>query len=182
MNYSFNNLHPKTQFFVSVFFVIFCVAALAWFALFFLLDRIQSESAEIEAAKIRRVSFEARRTDAKHQEAAFEALQTDIGRVDGIFVEHPLAFFEFLEDLAARNSGSISLALEGQTAGGAETPERLRVTVDGSHRNLSRFVRGIESSPYAADIRAITLRMLNQRSEFSDSLIRLSIDLKLISK
>lgn len=177
----FRNLHPKVQFFLSLCFMAFLVAVLIWFALFSLLDRVRGESAEIEAAKIRRASIEARRSEAKREEVVLAGLKNDVGRVEGVFVEHPLSFFEFLEDMASQSGLSISLALEGQVSG-AGNPERLRVSVDGAYRNLLRFMRGLESAPYAIEIRAIDVQMVNQRSLFSDSSARLVIDLQIISK
>lgn len=177
----FRTLHPRIQFFLSALLVILFVALLFWFALFFVLGRVRGESAEIEAAKIRRASIEVRRNDAKREEAVFAELQTDIGRVEGAFVEHPLSFFEFLEDLASKNTLSIVLALEGQT-NDAGKPEHLRVIVDGIYRNLLRFVRGVESAPYATEIQTITLQMVSQRPAFSDSLARFVIDLRIIQK
>lgn len=176
----FHNLHPRAQFFFFVFCAIFLIAALIWFAFFFLLDRVRTESSEIEAAKIRRASLEARRGGAKREEAALMELQTDIGRIENAFVERPLPFFEFLENLALRDNLAVSLALEGQTTD--EKPERLRVTVSGAYKNLTHFVRGIESSPYETDIRSISLQMTDQRPVFSDSLVRFVIDLKIISQ
>lgn len=179
MNFSYN-LHPKTQFFLAASFVLVGIVALVWFAFFFLLDWVQSESVEIEAAKIRRASIELRRNSAKREEAALEELHTEVGRIEGVFVEYPLIFFEFLENLALRDNLVISLALEGQIA--EKKPERLRVTASGVYRNLLRFVRGVELSPYATDIRGITLQMTDQRPLFSNSLARFVIDLQIISK
>lgn len=173
-------MRPQVQFFLSAAFVILGIAALMWFAFFFLLNRIRIESLEIEAAKIRRASLETRRNEAKREEAALTTeLPTGIGRVESAFVERPLIFFEFLENLALRDNLSVALALEGQTKD--EKPERLRITVSGAYKNLLRFVRGIELSPYETDLQTIALHMTDQRPTFSDSLARLVIDLKIIS-
>lgn len=173
------NLHPKIRFWLSAIFIMACLAALAWFAFFFLLGRIRAESAEIEAAKIRRASLEARRGEAKREDALLAELQTDIARVESVFVERPLDFFEFLEALASRENLTISLSL-GDGAG-AEKPEYLRVTISGRYRNLLRFVRGIEASPYETDIQDAAIQMTEQRPVFSDSLARFVIDLRIIS-
>lgn len=175
-----HNLHPKTQFFLTASFVLVGIAALVWFAFFFLLDRVQSESVEIEAAKIRRASIELRRNSAKREEAVLVELHTEVGRIEGVFVEYPLAFFEFLENLALRDNLAIVLALEGQIA--EKKPEQLRVTISGVYKNLLRFVRGIELSPYETDIRGISLQMTDQRSPFSNSLAHFVLDLQIISK
>lgn len=174
------NLHPKHQFFLSAVFVVSGIAALVWFAFFFLLGRIQNESAEIEAAKIRRASLEARRSEAKREDALFADLQADIARVESVFVERPLAFFEFLENLASRNNLTISLSI-GDGAS-TEKPERLRVSASGRYHNLLRFIRGIEASPYETDIQIIALQMTDQRPVLSDSFARFVIDLKIISQ
>lgn len=176
----FNKLHPKTRFLFSAIFVILGIAALLWFTFFFLLNRVRSESAEIEAAKIRRAAIETRRSETKREETALAELQEGIARIEEAFIDRPLVFFEFLEDIALRNNLAISLSLEDGAA--AEKPEQLRVTVTGAYRNLIRFVRNIESSPYETDIRAVTVQMTNQRPMFSDSLARFIIDLKIISK
>lgn len=172
-------MRPKTQFFLSAAFVILGIAALIWFAFFFLLNRIRMESLEIEAAKIRRTSLEARRNEAKREEVALTELQSDIKRVESAFVEQPLLLFEFLENLALRDNLTVALALEGRTTD--EKPERLRITISGAYKNLLRFVRGIEASRYETEIQTIALQMIDQRPAFSDSLARLVIDLKIIS-
>lgn len=173
-------MHPKTRFFFSVVFVILGMTALVLFTFFFLLNRVRSESAEIETAKIRRTAIETRRSEVKREEAALMELQEGIARIEEAFIDRPLVFFEFLENLASRNNLAILLSLEDGAA--AEKPERLRVTVTGAYRNLIRFIRNIESSPYETDIRAVTMQMISQRPVFSDSLARFIIDLEIISK
>lgn len=179
MKNPFNTMRPQARFFLSAAFIMLGIAALMWFAFFFLLNRIRIESSEIEAAKIRRASLETRRNEAKREEVAFTELQADIGRVESAFVEQPLPLFEFLENLAFRDNLAVALALEGQTAD--EKPERLRITISGAYKNLLRFVRGIELSPYETDIQAIVLQMTDQRPAFSDSLARFIIDLNIVS-
>lgn len=175
----FHNLRPKTAFSFSAFAAIFGVAALVGFAVF-LLGRVRNESAEIEAAKIRRASMEMRRNEAQREESSLAELHREIARVEGAFIGHPLVFFEFLEDLASRNNLAISLSLaEGNSA---ERSERLYITVSGIYRNLLRFVRGIESAPYETDVRGIAVQIANQRSLFSDSLARFAVDLNIISR
>ncbi|MDO8600370.1 MAG: hypothetical protein Q7R73_01970 [bacterium] len=177
----FRTLNPKVHFLLSVFLAVCAVSILFWFSFFFVLDRVRHESAEIEAAKIRRASLEIRRSEAKREEAALAELQADVERVEEMFVERPLAFFEFLEDLASHNNLSILLALEGEE-GVLGKPERLHVTVEGTYRNLSRFIQGLESAPYTIEIRAVVLEMLTQRPIFFDSFARLVINLQIISK
>lgn len=181
MQHFFNNLPPKIRFCFAVFGVVLLIAALFWFAFFFVLDRVRSASAEIEAAKISRASIEVRRIEAKREETTLLELHDDVSRADEMFVEQPLVFFEFLEDLARRNNLIILLALEGQGGDGV-SPERLRVSVDGAYRSLLRFIRGIESAPYAIEIGAMTLTISNQQVPFFDSRARLSVDLRIISR
>lgn len=178
----FNTMPPKTQFVLAACGTVFLIGLLFWFAFFFLFAEIRNESSEIETAKIRRISLEARRAEAKRQETTLATLHNDIRRVENAFVEHPLSFFEFLENLAARNNLSVSLVLENQGGDETKKPERLRVTISGAYRSLIRFARGLEAAPYVTDTQSMALQILNQRPEFSDSLARLSIDIKFISK
>ena len=181
MNNFFHHLHPKAQFFILAFCMVALATALSWFAIFSLLERIRGESAEIEAAKISRSSFEIRRIEARREEAALYKFGTEADRVERMFAEQPLVFFEFLEGLALRNNLSIDLALDGQNSD-TERPEFLRVTIGGVYRNMLRFVKSLESAPYAIEIRNISLEIINQRPVFLDSLARLDINLHIISR
>jgi Tfp pilus assembly protein PilO len=177
----FNGLHPKTQFLFSAIMAVVLVVALAWFSFFFLWERVRWESAEIEAAKIRRASLEARRNETKREEALSGDLRADVDRIESVFVQEPLPFFEFLENLALRNNLSIALALDAR-GGDADRTDRLRVTVGGDYKSIVRFVRSIESAPHATEISSVSLSLANQRVLFSDSLASLNIDLRIIQK
>lgn len=180
MRQFFISLHLKTRFWIAVGGVTVCVAAFSWFAFFVLLGRVRGESAEIEAAKIRRASIEARRAGIKREKAALVEAHADAERLERYFAQSPLALFEFLEALASRSNLSIILALDGEN--GAGRPERLRVAVDGTYRNLLRFTRGLESAPYAFVVQSIDATMANQQPVFSDSRMRFIINLRVVVK
>lgn len=176
----FSFLHPKTRFWIAVGGAAVFITALSWFAFFVLLDRVRNESAEIEAAKIQRASIEARRAGIKREEAALVDIAADAQRLERYFAQSPLALFEFLEALASRSNLSVALALDGEN--GTGRPERLTVTVDGTYRNLLRFVRGLESAPYAIAVRGVGIEMTGQQVVFGDSRARFIIDLIIITK
>lgn len=167
----FKNLIATILF--SSIFVILSVWVFVWFAL-----RVWDMPFDIQVAKSRAAALDMERKEARAMSILFEERREAIERFSKFFVNYrePVGFIETLEDLARKTGVILAIDLALGAPGANELP--LRLNIEGSERNVLRYLRLLELLPYQILVEDIGFQSVLSAPDVSLASHRLQLSIR----
>jgi len=139
------------------------VAGVSIFGYMRLYQKVWDFSAKLRELETSIRKFEEERRAARAFKILAEKRDKDLERIDKFWVDRgrPIAFIEDLEKLAENTQTTMVLDFEENKSKGNEL--FFRLTVNGSEKNVRKFLRALEFIAYEIKIDALSFQRISER-------------------